>query len=32
MHKYKGAIIAHVGPMFGGKTSGLLADVRKMKI
>lgn len=32
MHKYKGAIIAHVGPMFGGKTSGLLADVRKMQI
>ena len=32
MHKYKGAIIAHVGPMFGGKTSGLLADVRKMRI
>lgn len=32
MHKYKGAIIAHVGPMFGGKTSGLLSDVRKMKI
>lgn len=32
MHKYKGAIIAHIGPMFGGKTSALLADVRKMKI
>lgn len=32
MHKYKGAIIAHVGPMFGGKTSGLLSDVRKMTI
>lgn len=32
MHKYKGQIIAHIGPMFGGKTSGLLADVRKMRI
>ena len=32
MHKYKGGIIAHIGPMFGGKTSGLLADVRKMTI
>lgn len=32
MHKYKGAIVAHIGPMFGGKTSGLLADVRKMRI
>ena len=32
MHKYKGAIVAHIGPMFGGKTSGLLADVRKMTI
>lgn len=32
MHKYKGAIIAHIGPMFGGKTSGLLSDVRKMRI
>lgn len=32
MHKYKGAIVAHIGPMFGGKTSGLLSDVRKMRI
>lgn len=32
MHKYKGAIIAHIGPMFGGKTSALMADVRKMNI
>lgn len=32
MHRYKGQIIAHIGPMFGGKTSGLLADVRKMRI
>lgn len=32
MHKYKGAIIAHIGPMFGGKTSALLSDVRKMNI
>lgn len=32
MHKYKGAIIAHIGPMFGGKTSALLADIRKMNI
>lgn len=32
MHKYKRGIIAHIGPMFGGKTSGLLSDVRKMKI
>lgn len=32
MHKYNRAIVAHIGPMFGGKTSGLLADVRKMRI
>lgn len=32
MHQYKRAIIAHIGPMFGGKTSGLLADIRKMRI
>ena len=32
MHKYKGAIIAHIGPMFGGKTSGLASDVIKMNI
>ena len=32
MHKYRGAIIAHIGPMFGGKTSALLSDVRKMNI
>lgn len=32
MRKYKGAIIAHTGPMFGGKTSALLSDVRKMKL
>lgn len=32
MHKYKGAIIAHIGPMFGGKTSGWASDVRKMQI
>ena len=32
MNKYKGAIIAHIGPMFGGKTSALLADIRKMRI
>lgn len=32
MQQYKSAIIAHVGPMFGGKTSALLADVRKLKI
>lgn len=32
MHKYKGALIAHIGPMFGGKTSGWASDVRKMQI
>ena len=32
MHKYKGAIIAHIGPMFGGKTSGWASEVRKMQI
>lgn len=32
MHKYKEAIIAHIGPMFGGKTSGWASDVRKMQI
>ena len=32
MHSYRGGIIVHTGPMFGGKTSGLLADVRKMRI
>lgn len=32
MHRFKGQIIAHIGPMFGGKTSGLLSDVRKMRI
>lgn len=32
MHNLKGAIIGHVGPMFGGKTSALLTDVRKMRI
>lgn len=32
MHKYEGAIIAHIGPMFGGKTSAWASDVRKMQI
>lgn len=32
MQQYKSAIIAHIGPMFGGKTSGLLSDVRKLRI
>lgn len=32
MHSYKRAIIAHTGPMFSGKTSALMADVRKLRI
>lgn len=32
MHKYRGSLIMEIGPMFGGKTSALLANVRKMKI
>lgn len=32
MHRYKGAIMAYVGPMFGGKTSALLSQVKKMRI
>lgn len=32
MNSYNRAIIAHIGPMFGGKTSALLSDVRRMKI
>jgi thymidine kinase len=32
MQKYKAAIIAHIGPMFGGKTSALLSDIKKMEI
>jgi thymidine kinase len=32
LHQYKGAIIAHIGPMFGGKTSALISDVIKFKI
>lgn len=32
MHQYKRAIIAHIGPMFGGKTSALMSNITKFKI
>ena len=31
MHKYNRAIIAHIGPMWGGKTSALTSDLKKME-
>lgn len=32
MHKYNRAIVAHIGPMWGGKTSAMKSDLRKMEI
>lgn len=32
MHKYNRAIVAHIGPMWGGKTSAMKSDLRKMQI